>query len=76
VLVAVGEQARLTALGAEREGVEPECIHLCADVDSALEVVRATARPGDLVLVKGSRAARLERVAAALRSARLEGTSA
>jgi UDP-N-acetylmuramoyl-tripeptide--D-alanyl-D-alanine ligase len=67
VLIAVGEEARLTALGAEREGVEPERILLCDGVDQAVEAVRAMARPGDLVLVKASRAARLERVAEALR---------
>jgi UDP-N-acetylmuramoyl-tripeptide--D-alanyl-D-alanine ligase len=67
-LVAVGPEARLTALGAEREGVEPERIFLCDDVEQAVEAVRRLAGPGDLVLVKASRAARLERVAEALRS--------
>jgi UDP-N-acetylmuramoyl-tripeptide--D-alanyl-D-alanine ligase len=68
VLVAVGPEARLTALGAEREGVEPERIFLYDDVDQAVETVRRVAAPGDLVLVKASRAARLERIAEALRS--------
>jgi UDP-N-acetylmuramoyl-tripeptide--D-alanyl-D-alanine ligase len=77
VLVAVGEEARLTAIGAEREGVEPERIYLCDDVDQAVEAVRRLAVPGDLVLIKASRAARLERVAEALRtSARFEGKTA
>jgi UDP-N-acetylmuramoyl-tripeptide--D-alanyl-D-alanine ligase len=67
VLVAVGPEARLTALGAEREGVEPDRIVLCDGVEQAVEAVRSTAQPGDLVLVKASRAARLERVAEALR---------
>jgi UDP-N-acetylmuramoyl-tripeptide--D-alanyl-D-alanine ligase len=67
VLIAVGEEARLTALGAEREGVEPDRIVECEGVDQAVEAVRAVAGPGDLVLVKASRAARLERVAEALR---------
>jgi UDP-N-acetylmuramoyl-tripeptide--D-alanyl-D-alanine ligase len=69
VLVAVGKDARLMALGAEREGVEPEHIVLCDDVQQAVDAVRRIASPGDLVLVKASRAARLERVADALRSA-------
>jgi UDP-N-acetylmuramoyl-tripeptide--D-alanyl-D-alanine ligase len=36
------------------------------DVDAALDVLRAALRPGDVVLVKASRAAGLERLAAAL----------
>jgi UDP-N-acetylmuramoyl-tripeptide--D-alanyl-D-alanine ligase len=37
-----------------------------ADVDSLLPVLLATVRPGDVVLVKASRSARLERVTAGL----------
>ena len=36
------------------------------DVDAALELLRAELRPGDVVLVKASRAAGLERLAAGL----------
>jgi UDP-N-acetylmuramoyl-tripeptide--D-alanyl-D-alanine ligase len=77
ILVAVGPEARLIALGAEREGVEPERIFVCNDVQQAVDVVRQIAGPADLVLVKASRAARLERVADALRSTTtLEGKTA
>jgi UDP-N-acetylmuramoyl-tripeptide--D-alanyl-D-alanine ligase len=65
-LIVVGQEARLIAVGAEREGVEPERITFCEDVGEAVEAARAAARPGDLVLVKASRVARLERVAEAL----------
>lgn len=65
-LVVVGREARLLAVGAEREGVEPERISLVEDVEGAVEAVRSMARPGDLVLVKASRVARLERVVRAL----------
>jgi hypothetical protein len=41
---------------------------LCDDVLQAVAAVQRIAAPGDLVLVKASRAARLERVADALRS--------
>jgi UDP-N-acetylmuramoyl-tripeptide--D-alanyl-D-alanine ligase len=68
VLVIVGPEARLIAVGAEREGVEPDRIVECDDAQGAAEAVRAIARPGDLVLVKGSRVARMERVVEALRS--------
>jgi UDP-N-acetylmuramoyl-tripeptide--D-alanyl-D-alanine ligase len=65
-LVVVGAGARLIAVGAEREGVEPERIHRCDGVEEAAALVRRLARAGDLVLVKASRVERLERVAEAL----------
>ena len=65
-LVVVGDEARRIAVGAEREGVEPDQIHVCDGVDEAIEIVRTVARPGDLILVKASRVAALERVANAL----------
>ena len=67
ILIAVGDEARVIAAGAEREGMEPHRIHPCTDVDEAIAAVRSLARSGDLVVVKASRAAGLERVAEALR---------
>ncbi len=69
VLVVVGAEARLIAVGAERGGFEPDQIHLCDDVFRAIERLPGLLRRGDLVLVKASRVARLERVVAALRTA-------
>jgi UDP-N-acetylmuramoyl-tripeptide--D-alanyl-D-alanine ligase len=66
-LIAVGPEARLIAVGAEREGVEPERIVACDTAEEAIAAVREMAGPGDLVLVKASRVVRLERVAEALR---------
>ena len=66
-LVVVGREARLIAVGAQREGVEPERIVMCEDVSEAASAVRSLARPGDIVLVKASRVERMERVADALR---------
>lgn len=65
-LVAVGADARLIASGAQHEGMEPDHIHLADDAGGAVDIVRSLARHDDLVLVKASRAARLERVAEAL----------
>jgi UDP-N-acetylmuramoyl-tripeptide--D-alanyl-D-alanine ligase len=73
-LVVVGSEARLIAVGAEREGVEPERIHMCEDVPRAIEELGNVLRRGDLVLVKASRVTRLERVVEALRSG-LPGTT-
>lgn len=67
-LVVVGSEARLIAMGGEREGIEPERIHLCDDVSQAIDLLPGLVRPGDLVLVKASRVARLERVVEALRA--------
>jgi UDP-N-acetylmuramoyl-tripeptide--D-alanyl-D-alanine ligase len=66
-LVVVGEEARGIARGAEREGVEPEHVVVVGGPAEALAEVRALARPGDLVLVKGSRVVGLEGLAEALR---------
>ncbi|MBA3551611.1 MAG: UDP-N-acetylmuramoyl-tripeptide--D-alanyl-D-alanine ligase [Actinobacteria bacterium] len=66
-LVTVGDRARRIAVGAEREGLEPERIVTCGDSDEAVEALRTFLGPRDLVLVKASRAAHLDRVAKALR---------
>ncbi|HVM11425.1 MAG TPA: UDP-N-acetylmuramoyl-tripeptide--D-alanyl-D-alanine ligase [Actinomycetota bacterium] len=62
-LVVVGDDARMIGIGAVREGVEPDRVRYCRDPEEAAATVRAEARAGDVVLVKGSRAAGLERVA-------------
>jgi UDP-N-acetylmuramoyl-tripeptide--D-alanyl-D-alanine ligase len=61
-LVAVGVAAREIAEGAAAEGFSSSDISCVADVDAAVDVL-ADARDGDVVLVKASRAAALERVA-------------
>jgi UDP-N-acetylmuramoyl-tripeptide--D-alanyl-D-alanine ligase len=66
-LVTVGSAARGIAAGAVREGVEPDRVTAVGSMEEALEVVRRIIRPGDVVLVKGSRVAGLERLAEALR---------
>lgn len=66
-LVVVGEEARLIAVGAVREGVEPDRVFRCDTPEEAAAAALRAARPGDVVLVKGSRVAGLERVAEAMR---------
>ncbi|MBE3577710.1 MAG: UDP-N-acetylmuramoyl-tripeptide--D-alanyl-D-alanine ligase [Limnochordales bacterium] len=65
LLVTVGELARL--IGEEARAVRPalEWIH-CHDGQEAAQAVPRLVRPGDVVLVKGSRALQLETVVAAL----------
>jgi len=66
-LITVGPSARVIAEAGIREGVERENVACYEELDDALDDVRRSARPGDLVLFKGSRVAGLERLAEALR---------
>ncbi len=65
-LVAVGQLAELLARGARLCGMDPANVHAVADSDAALEVLREILQPGDVILVKGSRALKMERIVAAL----------
>jgi UDP-N-acetylmuramoyl-tripeptide--D-alanyl-D-alanine ligase len=67
-VLAVGAPARGVAEAATAAGVQAAAV---ADTEAAIGLLRAELRPGDVVLTKASRAAGLERVAAAL----LAGTS-
>jgi UDP-N-acetylmuramoyl-tripeptide--D-alanyl-D-alanine ligase len=64
LLVAVGRHAGATAAAARSAGLR-DVIEF-AEVPAAAAAVRTFARVGDLVLLKGSRAAGLERIGAAL----------
>ncbi len=68
-LLVVGEAARPMHLGASLEGSWGEESVFVADNAAALTWLREQLRPGDVVLVKGSRAARLDEVADALLTA-------
>jgi UDP-N-acetylmuramoyl-tripeptide--D-alanyl-D-alanine ligase len=65
-LVVVGDAARAVHQGALLEGAQEEDAVLVADTDEAVRWLRAHAGPDDVVLVKASRAARLDLVAAGL----------
>jgi UDP-N-acetylmuramoyl-tripeptide--D-alanyl-D-alanine ligase len=65
-VVAVGEEARPIQHGAALEGSWDGESSWVPDADAAVALLRAELRPGDVVLVKASRAARLERVALAI----------
>ncbi len=65
-LVCVGDATRVMHLGAISEGSwGEESVHV-ADVEGAIALLREQLQPDDVVLVKGSRAVGLERVAEAL----------
>jgi UDP-N-acetylmuramoyl-tripeptide--D-alanyl-D-alanine ligase len=65
-LYVAGAFAAATARGAAAAGVDASRIRRFDDVETMAAAVRADAMPGDLVLVKGSRGMRLERVVDAL----------
>jgi UDP-N-acetylmuramoyl-tripeptide--D-alanyl-D-alanine ligase len=66
-LITLGDPARQIARSAVREGQLPEDVASYDDAADAAADVRAWARPGDVVLLKGSRVARVEGVAEGLR---------
>jgi UDP-N-acetylmuramoyl-tripeptide--D-alanyl-D-alanine ligase len=66
-LVTVGEPASAIARAALREGQQPDALATYDDAVEATADVRGWAREGDVVFLKGSRVAGLERVAEALR---------
>lgn len=69
LLVTVGQLSRHIALGALDSGMTEDAIIELADCDAAIGAVAGLQRPGDRILVKGSRGMRLDRLASALRRA-------
>jgi UDP-N-acetylmuramoyl-tripeptide--D-alanyl-D-alanine ligase len=65
-LLAVGPAARMVHLGAAHEGSWADEAAWVPDIEAALGLLHAQLRPGDVVLVKASRAAGLERLVDAL----------
>ena len=66
-LLAFGDQADHVAGGALRAGMKPHTIADCHDLDSLFTVLDCWLNPGDVILVKGSRGMRMERVVQWLR---------
>ncbi len=66
-LIAVGERARWIAEEAIAAGMPADHVYHTTDVEDAIAKARAWLEPGDVVLVKASRALALERVVDALR---------
>ena len=60
VLIAVGPETAPMAEEAEKAGTKD--VRRAADTNEAANFLRELARPGDAVVIKGSRAARMERV--------------
>jgi UDP-N-acetylmuramoyl-tripeptide--D-alanyl-D-alanine ligase len=66
VLVVVGPGAKPIAAGAREAGLDPSRILEVRDRDAALDLLRKRLRGGDVVLVKASRGAELDRLVESL----------
>ncbi|HYV65437.1 MAG TPA: UDP-N-acetylmuramoyl-tripeptide--D-alanyl-D-alanine ligase [Myxococcales bacterium] len=62
LLVCFGERARAIGEGATEAGLAPDHVEYASDPAQAVEIVRRHARPEDVILVKGSRGMKMERI--------------
>lgn len=69
LLIACGPHARCTVAGARQAGLSRRWTMACGTVDELLPYVPRLIRPGDAVLIKGSRVMAMERIGDALRAA-------
>jgi len=69
VLIAVGPRARWIAEEAEASGLPSEHVQWAATTEEAIALLERLLRPGDYVLVKGSRGMRMETIVQAIRLA-------
>jgi UDP-N-acetylmuramoyl-tripeptide--D-alanyl-D-alanine ligase len=68
IAVFIGQARRASAAGAARAGMPRECIVKAGyGVKEAVDYLKKVVEPGDVILVKGRLAQRLERIAIALR---------
>ena len=66
LLLCIGDQMKITHLGASQEGSWGDEAHWVPDIESALVFLEEYLQPGDVILVKASRSVGLDRVAEAL----------
>ncbi len=61
-LITVGELGRIIAQESLDAGMSPECVLILSDVQAAMDTLPSFIQGGDMVLVKGSRGVRLDRL--------------
>lgn len=74
-LYVLGERARWIAAAAQAQGMPGDRVHVADQFEEIVASLRDRLAPGDVVLVKGSRAMRMERIVAALRADREESST-
>jgi UDP-N-acetylmuramoyl-tripeptide--D-alanyl-D-alanine ligase len=62
LLVCFGQRARAIGEGATEAGLAPDHVEYAEEPAQAVEIVRRHARPEDVILVKGSRGMKMERI--------------
>ncbi|MEA3329002.1 MAG: UDP-N-acetylmuramoyl-tripeptide--D-alanyl-D-alanine ligase [Candidatus Omnitrophota bacterium] len=62
VLITVGNLARQISRAACRSGMKKDEVFDCGSIEDAMDCLKTQAAGGDIILVKGSRATRMERV--------------
>lgn len=67
LLILLGERAEDTARGAREGGLPPQSVWVVKSHDEAVQLLNDLLRPGDRVLVKGSRGMTMEKICNALR---------
>lgn len=67
-LVVVGKLGRLIGEEALRAGMSPDRVFFAADNDQVVEYLQRILKPGDFVLIKGSRGLRMEQIVDGLKA--------
>lgn len=67
MLVTVGTFAKWTSESARKSGMRAEVIVHCDECAQAIEFISGQVKPGDVFLIKGSRAMKMERIVAFLK---------
>ena len=62
ILVTVGTRGRIIAEEAQAAGMDAERIHVLEDNEAVIRLLEGLVREGDVILVKGSRAMRMEEI--------------
>ncbi len=61
-VIAIGSQAETVARMVKQHGMDAGCLGACDNMETALALLDCWLQPGDVILVKGSRAMKMERI--------------